>query len=137
MRTPLSILAGFLLWTALWLTTNVASSSLMPHAYGADGSVSHAGVLSFFVVASLAFSLLAGFTTARLARDRAALAVGALAVIQVVIGVGVEVAWWALIPAWYHLTFLALLAPGILAGGWLGGARLGGAGDPRPEVAGA
>ena len=137
MRTSLSVLAGFVLWSVLWCTSNFLVASGMPHAYGADGSVDHVGVLSLFLVASLAFSLLAGFATARLACERAAVAVGVLAAIQVVVGMGVEIAWWSLIPAWYHLTFLALLAPGILAGGWLGGARWSAPGGTSPNTAGA
>ena len=120
MRTFLSILAGAVLWAILWGATNATGAALVPDAFGADGSVHHTGILATYVVVSLGLSLLAGWTTARIARDRAMLAAGILAAIQLSIGIFVEASYWELIPVWYHLTFLTLLVPGILAGARVG-----------------
>jgi hypothetical protein len=40
----------------------------------------------------------------------------ALGIVQLVIGIFVQTMYWHVIPTWYHLTFLALLIPGILLG---------------------
>ena len=42
-----------------------------------------------------------------------------LAVIQVVIGILVELSYWSAIPVWYHIAFILLLAPAIFVGGKL------------------
>jgi hypothetical protein len=34
-----------------------------------------------------------------------------------VLGIGFEVSYWAMLPVWYHLAFLALLIPGNVVGG--------------------
>jgi O-antigen/teichoic acid export membrane protein len=48
---------------------------------------------------------------------------GALAAIQLAIGVAVQASFWDKMPVWYHLSFLALLAPGILLGARLARAK--------------
>lgn len=116
MRTFLSILAGFSAWTVLWCSSNFAAASLSPGSFGTDGSVHHAPLLVSFLVLSLGFSLIAGFLTARLAKDRAWRAASILAGIQLAVGCFVQAQYWELMPLWYHLPFLAMLVPGILAG---------------------
>ena len=43
------------------------------------------------------------------------------AVLLLITGIFVQMSIWALMPAWYHLTFLALLIPVTLVGGKFGG----------------
>ena len=38
-------------------------------------------------------------------------------------GIAVQAGVWSLMPAWYHLTFLVLLAPMVLTGGKLAASR--------------
>jgi len=40
-----------------------------------------------------------------------------LGVLQLAIGISFEVSYWAMLPVWYHLVFLALLLPGNVLGG--------------------
>ncbi|MGF1465449.1 MAG: hypothetical protein ACFCGT_04880 [Sandaracinaceae bacterium] len=122
MRTALSILAGFSAWTLLWCTSNYVAASLSPASFGADGSVWDPALLTTFLVLSLAFSLLGGYLTARLARERAWTAAGILAGIQLLVGTFVQASYWDLMPLWFHLPFLAMLVPGILAGARVGAA---------------
>ena len=119
MRIFLSVLAGATLWAALWLASNAAAMALAPGAFEADGALHHAGMLAAFVALSLAFSLAAGWTTARIAKHRTRLAAGILAGLQLSVGLAVEIANWARLSVWYHLLFLALLVPGIVGGAWL------------------
>lgn len=114
-RGIVSVIAGFVLWSVLWVGSNQVVHRLMPDAFGADGSVGSGGILVGFIVLSVVFSVLAGYTTASLARGRIRPAL-VLAVIQVVIGVFVQSMYWHVLPMWYHLAFLVLLAPAILAG---------------------
>jgi hypothetical protein len=46
-----------------------------------------------------------------------------LAVIQLVTGIGFEVAYWQMAPIWYHLVFLALIVPATVWGGMLKAGR--------------
>jgi hypothetical protein len=46
------------------------------------------------------------------------------AVIQLVVGIGFEVSYWAMTPVWYHLVFLALLVPATVWGGALKAERM-------------
>jgi hypothetical protein len=64
-------------------------------------------------------SILAGYVTATVASRDPMRAVWALAVVQLALGIGIEVSAWNLTPVWYHLVFLALLVPATVYGGRL------------------
>jgi hypothetical protein len=115
-RNIVSVVVGFVVWTVLWLGSNQVVRLAMPDVFGDDGSIGSAGVLVGFVVLSFVFSVVAGYTTASLSSGNSMKPALALAVIQVVIGVFVQSMYWNILPLWYHLAFLVLLAPGILLG---------------------
>jgi hypothetical protein len=68
-------------------------------------------------------SLVAGAVVGRITRPgtRVAWVLGA---ILVAVFIPVHLRLWSLFPIWYHLTFLATLAPLIALGAWLAGARI-------------
>ncbi len=71
------------------------------------------------IAMSMATIVLAGWLTARLAPGDAWPHVYALSALQLAIGLAVQIGSWALMPAWFHIPFLALLVPGVLVGGRL------------------
>lgn len=114
-RILLAVLAGAAVWAALWVggTQAVASAlSLAP-----DEPLTRPGVLLGYVLYSVILSVLAGFVSAVVAGIRPIPAVWTLAIIQLAIGVFVEISYWNLMPVWYHLVFLALIVPATVYGG--------------------
>jgi hypothetical protein len=63
--------------------------------------------------------MLAGYLTAAVASIRPMPAVWALAVLQLVLGIGFEASAWSLTPVWYHVVFLLLIMPATVYGGRL------------------
>ncbi len=55
--------------------------------------------------------------TARVARRAELRHALALGVVQLIIGILVQVQYWQVMPLWYHLSFLSLLLPGTVLGG--------------------
>lgn len=115
-RNAVAVIAGFVLWTALWLSSNAIVKRLMPEAFEPDGVVVSSGIMAGFVVLSFLYSLFAGYTTASIARTGRMKAAWALAVIQLAVGIFVESRYWDSLPLWYHAWFLILLVPGIIIG---------------------
>ncbi|MEM7344002.1 MAG: hypothetical protein AAF485_07150 [Chloroflexota bacterium] len=116
LRIILSVLAGFFLWTILWLTSNAALAALMPNSFREDGSTSNVGLLITILILSIIFSIVAGYVAAKIAQTGKWTAAWALGILQLVVGVFVQLQFWNVLPLWYHLIFLALLLPGILLG---------------------
>lgn len=118
-RVFLAVLAGAAVWSVLWVAGTGAAQAALPEIARPDEPLTHAGLLVGYLVYSVALSLLAGYVTAAVAGARPMPAVWALALLQLALGVGFEVSYWELLPAWYHLVFLALLVPATVAGGRL------------------
>ena len=115
-RTIGSVVAGVVLWGVLW---NGANAGL-----GASGVVTvgepigAVPVLLGLIVYSAGLSVLAGYVSAAIkGMPDAMTAVKILAATNLLIGIVVEVMYWSLMPAWYHIVFLALVVPMTLQGG--------------------
>ena len=119
-RIVLAVMAGFALWSALWVGAGAVSAALMPEAYNEDGSPDSAAVLLVFLILSVACSVGSGFLTAALARTPSLAPAWALGGLLLAVGVLVQVQNWEAIPLWFHIPFLALLVPGALAGARIG-----------------
>lgn len=119
LRSIASVAAGTIAWGILWAATSQSLLAAVPESFTADGGTESAGVLLFLLVVSVALSVLAGWLTARLAPGNAWPHVYALGALQLAIGLAVQIGSWALMPAWFHIPFLALLVPGVLVGGRL------------------
>lgn len=117
LRSILAVLAGDIIWTGLWLMTNAIVAAIAPASFGVDGSINSAGILFLILVLSVAISVAAGYSTARLARVNELTHALALGIVLLVIGIFVQSQYWDALPVWYHLSFLALLIPAA----WLGG----------------
>jgi hypothetical protein len=118
MRPFLAVLAGYVLWSALWLAGNAAFQALWPEAYPADFPATPITAL-VAIVSPLVLSVLCSFAggrlTAAIAPGRGA--VWALALALLATGIAVQSTAWHALPLWYQLSFLGLLVPVTLLGG--------------------
>lgn len=120
MRAVLAVVAGYALWTVLWLGGGAALGAAFPdelEAFTEGEALTDPAYLGASLVLSFFCSLLGGFAGARIARERARGAVLVLALLLLATGLGVQLSVWELMPVWYHLVFLAALVPLTLLGG--------------------
>lgn len=116
LRTILAALAGYAVWTVLWLAGNKAFFEEAAEAIAEGGSFTEGGPLIGAVVLAVVCSLAGGLVSAKVdtvTSGRAALVLG-FALLAT--GVAVQARVWAQLPVWYHLAFLAVLVPMTLHG---------------------
>ena len=118
-RAILSVVAGFLFWSVLWLGGNAALARLLPDAFDAEGVTGDVTVLAGLIVLAAVISVLSGMATVRVGPRNPGKAVAALAAVLLVVGIFVEIQYWNVMPVWYHLIFLAVLVPATVWGGRL------------------
>jgi Na+-translocating ferredoxin:NAD+ oxidoreductase RnfD subunit len=118
-RTVLAVVAGAVVWAALWVGGAQAAQSAFPSILAAGQPVTHTGALIGLILYSVALSMVAGYVTAAIAQKNAMPAVWSLATLQLALGIGFEVSAWNLTPVWYHVVFLALVVPATVYGGLL------------------
>jgi hypothetical protein len=126
-RSIFAVVVGSVVWMGTALGTDVLIHKLAPNWFDAQGRVDAVGVLLLMMCYALGFSVLGGYVTAAVARCREVHHAFALGLLQLAMGVVATVNFWHTAPAWYHLTFLALLIPANVFGGYLRAARGGGA----------
>jgi hypothetical protein len=120
LRTILGVIAGFILWSMVWLAGGQYAQLAFPEALAEDGSTSHLGYLVSLVALSVVASVLAGSVARLVSRTRQMTPELILGVLLLIAGVGIETGYWELLPLWYHAAFLVLLLPATLLGGRLG-----------------
>ncbi len=111
MRTAISVVVGYIVWTALWLAGNAAlkSAGILP---GDTSQPIQAPMpLCMLLVVATICSVAAGCVAAVLTRKSQAVGAIILAVLLLGTGIAVQTSIWHLMPLWYHITFLGLLAP--------------------------
>lgn len=115
MRTALGVIAGFVVWSVLWLCTNFAlrSAGMLPAT--PTEPITAAAPMLALLVASVVCSVVAGYVAVRLAHVPAAAPI--LGAILLVVGIVVQMKYWALMPVWYSVAFVVLLLPMAVAGG--------------------
>lgn len=122
-RSILSVLAGFVVWSVIWLVAGQGVRAAMPDAFAEDGSTSDVGVSMLMLVASVICSLAAGFVATLVARSRVLMHGFVLGIILLAVGIVVQIQYWTAVPLWYHLAFLVLLIPVTVGGAALRGAK--------------
>ena len=113
-RTMLRLILGIVLapifWGVIQFPGNLLVSSMYPDVMG--GSVPPP--LAYLLIAlalSAAYAVFAGFCAALTAgTNENRLSIGA-GLVLLVVGIGVQVAFWDTLPVWYHLVFLASIVP--------------------------
>lgn len=111
-----AVVAGFVLWTVLFLGSNSLLSIATPESFNPDGSTDSAGLLVLVLVLSMVYSVISGWTTARIAPAKAFASGVVLGILLLVVGIGVQIQFWDTMPLWYHLLFLGALVPAVLVG---------------------
>jgi hypothetical protein len=119
MRAILGVLAGYAAWTVLWLGGNALFFGEAARVVGEGQAYTAVGSLLGVIVLSIVCSIVAGVTAAKIAGPKAGGAVAVMAVLLLLTGIGVQFGVWSLMPVWYHLSFLALIAPVSLTAGRL------------------
>ena len=123
LRNALAVLAGFVVWTVVFLGLAAAVRALFPADHGPDGSVTALLPLLVYLVLTALASLGAGYTAARIATAAVPRTVLVLGAILLAVGIAVQVSSWSLAPSWYNVVFLLLLLPLTVVGGRLAPAR--------------
>ena len=118
-----AIVAGFVVWTVLFLGSNSLLSIATPDSFNPDGSTDSAALLVLVLILSMVYSVVSGWLTARIAQAKALGSSVALGVVLLVVGIGVQMQYWEVMPLWYHLLFLGALLPAVLVGYWLAADR--------------
>ena len=130
LRTILGIVAGFIVWSLLWVGLDALLAAISPGWFGRNFNefqnavsrnepfMSPASVSAYLIFQSVLCSLVAGFTAAVIAKEsrKTTLALGILLLLT---GIFVEAAHWNYFPLWYHVSFLLLLIPATVLGGRL------------------
>ncbi len=115
----LGAVAGFIVWTVLWLGSDGIITALMPGlAPNADLSVVPSSYLVIKLVSSFIFSIIAGFVAALIAKE-SMLSTAILGILLLLTGLFFQISAWNQIPLWYHIPFLLLLIPLAILGGKL------------------
>ena len=105
MRTILAIIAGYVLWTVLWLGGSAAIAAAFPDAFPEGGAISATVPLLLILGLSIVCSFAAGIMATKLASDTAR-AVWIMAILLLLTGIGVQAATWSQMPVWFHIPFL-------------------------------
>jgi hypothetical protein len=116
-RYILSVVIGFVIWTALWLGSNAALQALMPNAFETTGATSNEFILVGILGIAILVSLVSGYITMIVAAGKSMTPVAVLGVVLLAVGVFVQIQYWNIMPIWYHFSFLAALLPCSVIGG--------------------
>ena len=123
MRSVLAVLTGAIVWAVLWLGINQGLVALAPGTFGVEPVTSTVGLLSLWGLC-LAISILAGYLTGIVSRQRVGEHASALGVLQLGLGIFFQVSYWDVMPVWYHVLFLLSLFPAHAYGGLLRSSRI-------------
>lgn len=121
-----AVVAGYALWTVVFLGGGATLRGMFPDAHDADGFTTSIPVLGLYLLISFAASVGAGAVTARVQGNGGTGWPAILGVLLLGTGIPVQLGAWDRIPLWYNLAFLAALVPLTLLG-----ARLAGGGGPE------
>jgi len=130
LRIILGVIAGFIVWTIIWIGSDQVLQTLSPAWFGLQKdamAVAIANGESFRpdplvvildLIRSGIASIMAGFLAAVVANEnrRTTLILG---IILLMVGVFVQYHLWNVFPIWFHLIFWALLIPLTILGGRL------------------
>jgi hypothetical protein len=125
LRNILSVTAGVVLWSVLWVAGNAVLSLATPGSFKEDGSTDLFAILAGILVWSIVLSILSGYVTVAIARSQGLVQTVIVGAILLAIGIFVQMQYWDVMPLWYHLSFLVLLLPMVVVGGKIRLARTG------------
>lgn len=129
-RTILAVVAGFIVWSIVWVGSDQVLINLSRGWYGAhqfamekalyngESFTADTTIMLIRVVISIVASIMAGFIASFIAvgNSRATLALG---IVLLIVGIAVQAMLWSVQPIWFHVVFLILLVPMTILGGRL------------------
>lgn len=120
LRVGIAVTAGVLLWGLLWNLGTAGLAGLFPADLAGVERIESTSLLLLMAAYSALLSSAVGWLAARIGGESAFIATLVLSVVNLAIGSLVQTIYWAMMPLWYHLLFLALILPATLLGGRLG-----------------
>lgn len=128
-RIILGIIVGYIVWTVLWLGSDVIFSAISPDwsakslefraaveknlPYSPDSMI-----LIVLLIKSVIVTIISGFVAALVARENIKSTIG-LGLLLLISGIFVQLMHWNYMPLWYHVPFLLMLIPMTILGGKL------------------
>ncbi len=119
LRIILGVIAGFFLWSILWVGTDAVLKAVWAgYKENVEAMSFSPAMLIVPLILSAVCSITAGFVAALIAGEnsKSPLILGALLLIA---GIFAQMGVWDKIPLWYHLAFWILLIPMTVLGGKL------------------
>ncbi len=118
LRAVLAVIAGYAIWTALWLLGNLAIAQVWPEVADPEFTSLPQPALIAALALSFVCSLVAGLLAAKVHAGKPVLV---MSILLLVTGIAVQSGVWDRMPLWYHLVFLVAIVPLCLVGGRLAG----------------
>ncbi|MGI9078804.1 MAG: hypothetical protein ACR2G6_15980 [Gemmatimonadaceae bacterium] len=118
-RTILGLAVGAGSIVALRFLSEQALMSLIPDAFSETGANESLPLQIVMLGYALLYSLFGGYVTATIAGRAETRHALALAVIHLLLGIFTVAESFERAPLWWHLVYLAVVAPGILLGGYM------------------
>ncbi len=115
MRWIVGSLAGFVLWSVLFLGGNAVLAALFPEHF-TEGVAPAPGMLAALLALTIVYSELAGAVASWVARPLGARAALTLGVLLLLVGAAVQWQYRDTLPLWYHAGFLMMLVPSTWVG---------------------
>ena len=116
MRPTLAIIAGYAVWTIIWLSGSFMLRTVGVLPTDTSARIDSPGALSILIGISILCSIAAGLAAAAISRGSSNYPSLILAFLLLLTGIGVQWSVFQLMPMWYHIVFLALLIPMVLVG---------------------
>lgn len=130
LRIILAAIAGFIVWSVLWVGSDAILSFISPGWWGKTSLEFRTAVenktpyaldtivLILLLIKSIFTSMVSGFVTALIAGENTK-STFVLGVLLVLFGIFIQSMYWNYMPLWYHIPFLLLLIPMTILGGKL------------------
>jgi hypothetical protein len=115
-KSILSIIAGYVTWTFIFMGGAAIIRQLRTGVYDAEGYTSDVPALLLFLGMSVVASVMAGYVSGWLAEGKHLKHGIVLSICLLATGIPVQLSAWDKLPVWYNLAFLILLAPMTLIG---------------------
>ena len=119
LRNIIAVIAGFAIWTVIFLGGSAIVRAIMPEVFDDAGFTSDETALAIILGISVIASFICGFAASKIATSHQMLCGWVLAGCLLATGIPVQLSAWDKLPIWYNLIFLILLVPITMAGNFL------------------
>ncbi|MBC8406812.1 MAG: hypothetical protein H8E15_16470 [Planctomycetes bacterium] len=113
MKQILAVIIAYAVWTVIWLGGNAVFFAEAAKLVEAGEAITETGTLLAILGLSVVCSVCAGVVIRKMAAGQRKLTI-ILSVLLVGTGMAVQASVCDLMPIWYHLSFLILIAPVVI-----------------------